>query len=194
VGLCSTSIPNRVLSGRVGIALALPGGTQFSAGSRRIARAVFTVRSVRAGSSALTFDDVPVVREVVNGGAKEMAAAYGPGAILIATGAPEIHIAVEGSSLVVTWPASASGFVLESSPAIQSPVWAAVGPQTGRTGASFPGQTANPSGWTDLLPAPPISRRNPHSVSDPKILSLTEFLCLSVSEEFEPTPKRPGGR
>ncbi|MBL9168406.1 MAG: immunoglobulin domain-containing protein [Verrucomicrobiales bacterium] len=123
--------------GRVGVALALPGGTQFSAGIKHIARAVFTVRSVRAGSSALTFGDVPVVREVVNGGAKEMPAAYGPGAITIGTGAPEIHIAVEGSSLVVTWPASASGFVLESSPAIHSPVWAAVVPEPVKQGQVF---------------------------------------------------------
>jgi Domain of unknown function (DUF4214) len=72
-------------TGHIGIAVALPAGTTFSAGARQIVNVTFTVpMSSSAGLSPLTFDDFPISREVVDITAFPLPTAFSSGALTIA--------------------------------------------------------------------------------------------------------------
>ncbi len=115
-----------VAGGRVGVALALPSNSTLAAGPRQVAKLKFLVRSVRAGTTPVTFDDSPVVREVVDASAGLMLSTYSGATVTINPGAPEVAFSPSGSGFDVSWPASATGFLLESSPSLTNPVWTPV--------------------------------------------------------------------
>jgi len=72
--------------GRYGIALALPAGQKFSAGLREIAVVTFTVNAgTAAPSTAITFGDQPIAREIVDANANLLAANYLSGTVTITT-------------------------------------------------------------------------------------------------------------
>jgi len=67
--------PTQAASGRVGIALSLPAGATYAAGSRSLVALNFTVLA-GASSTALGFGDAPVFREVSDTGANELPATF----------------------------------------------------------------------------------------------------------------------
>lgn len=129
--------PKQSVSGLIGVALALPGGTHFSPGSKPLAKIKFSVLSTKLGSTSVTFADLPVAREVVDSAAKDMPALYGSGLVNVYADAPKIHITLEGADLVLKWPASFSGFVLEASLRLDVPIWKTVDSAPVQDGQNF---------------------------------------------------------
>ncbi|MGA1368171.1 MAG: IPT/TIG domain-containing protein, partial [Blastocatellia bacterium] len=72
----------RLVEGRVGLALALPSGQSFVAGTRQIVRIIFTVPSTNSvDASTVSFGDLPIIREVVNSEASVLPALYQAGEV-----------------------------------------------------------------------------------------------------------------
>lgn len=72
--------------GRFGIAVSLPSGQTFAAGTRQILVVSFAVANTPAASTNLGFGDQPIGREVVDATANTLAATYTGGAVTITTG------------------------------------------------------------------------------------------------------------
>ncbi|HQR36614.1 MAG TPA: NF038122 family metalloprotease [Blastocatellia bacterium] len=77
----------QVGSGRLGIALSLPSGQKFNAGTRQIVVVTFAIAAGAAGSSTpVGFADQPITREVSDTNARALPASYTPGAVAVTTG------------------------------------------------------------------------------------------------------------
>jgi uncharacterized protein (TIGR03437 family) len=73
--------------GRAGIALALPSGQKFSAGTRQLAVVTFTVaNNATALSTPIGFGDQPIPREVTDANADQIPAVFTPGVVSISAG------------------------------------------------------------------------------------------------------------
>ncbi len=68
------------LAGKVGVGIARPANTTFSAGSRQLVVLTFTVLSV-AASAAISFGDTPILREVSDVSANTLTATFNGAAI-----------------------------------------------------------------------------------------------------------------
>ena len=78
---------SQVGQGHYGVALSLPSGMNFAAGSKQIVRVSFTLATVTSATpTQITFGDAPVVREVVNAAADVLPTAFSPGTVTIVTG------------------------------------------------------------------------------------------------------------
>jgi hypothetical protein len=74
-------------SSRVGVAVSLPAGQTFAAGTQEVARLVFQVASLSVGTNTtLAFGNAPVAREVSDATANSLAATYQDGVIAISVG------------------------------------------------------------------------------------------------------------
>jgi IPT/TIG domain len=71
----------RVASGRVGIAVALPSGVLFSAGTHELARLHFKIASASGGSTEVAFGNDPVVCAIAGTGSDVLNAAYASGMV-----------------------------------------------------------------------------------------------------------------
>ncbi len=78
---------NQALAGRLGLALSLPPGARFSAGSTELVTVRFTVSALSNNIiTALSFGDVPIAREVVDASAQDLPATFAHGNITIYAG------------------------------------------------------------------------------------------------------------
>jgi len=116
-------------AGTVGLALALPIGSVFAAQTQEVVRLHFVVAASAAGNTAITFGGQPVTPEVVDAVAAPVTTTYVNGklAIVSQNGSPLLTFTQTDSGLALSWPASASGFNLESSDSLTSPNWNGVG-------------------------------------------------------------------
>jgi hypothetical protein len=89
--------PTQPAAGRIGVALALAAGSQFSAGNRELLRLSFSVVAPASTSANLTFGNTPVGREVSDPAAETLAATFS-GATVTVVPAPALLI-VEPSPL-----------------------------------------------------------------------------------------------
>ncbi|HKZ78604.1 MAG TPA: IPT/TIG domain-containing protein, partial [Pyrinomonadaceae bacterium] len=102
-------------SGRIGIALALPAGQTFAAGTRQVVVVTFNIPLASSGSTSVAFSDTPIGREIVDVAASPLGATFTPGAFTInhpaptvsslspstvSVGGPAFTLAVNGSNLV----------------------------------------------------------------------------------------------
>jgi hypothetical protein len=71
----------RVASGRIGIAVALPSGMLFSAGTHELARLHFKIASASGGSTEVGFGNDPVVCAIAGTGSGVLNAAYASGVV-----------------------------------------------------------------------------------------------------------------
>lgn len=84
---------NQAAQGRIGIAIAMPAGQTFVAGTRQIVQLTFNVSaSTSAASTIITFGDQPVVREVASASAAILTATYNPGTVTITDPIPALSI------------------------------------------------------------------------------------------------------
>ena len=114
---------NQAGSGRVGVVLALPLGTSFAAGTQQLVKLSFQSVSTNMASSAVTFGDVPVLRQVSDSTATALAANYA-GTWVSVNPAPSLNISQAGQNVSLSWPGWASNYVLQSSVDIGfSSVW-----------------------------------------------------------------------
>lgn len=109
-------------NGRIGIAMALPSGQTFAAGTRPIVVVTFAVAAnAVAGQSSLTFGDLPIARETSDPNANVLMTTYTAGTITIipATPTPELTglnpASVTAGSGTITLTLNGSGFVPLSS-------------------------------------------------------------------------------
>ena len=63
-------------SGRVGIAMSQPAGSNFAPGTRQLAVLTFNVLQSASGSTVVDFGNVPIFREIVDAGAQELSGTY----------------------------------------------------------------------------------------------------------------------
>jgi uncharacterized protein (TIGR03437 family) len=97
IGAVLNQNPNQAGQGRFGIALSLPAGQVFTAGTRRIVIVTFTVAAgAAAGSTPIGFTDQPIAREVVDVSARTLPATFTPGMVTISTGL-EADVAPRGN-------------------------------------------------------------------------------------------------
>ena len=101
-------------AGKVGVALALSTGT-FPAGGRELVKATFrALPGTPAGSSAVTFGDQPVPREVSDPTALPLVTTYVAGT-LTTLPPPMLQITRSETGITLAWPLAASNYGLRSS-------------------------------------------------------------------------------
>lgn len=78
---------SQVAQGRYGVALSLPAGTSFAAGTKNLVVVTFTVANVGSQTQTpIDFGDQPVGREVANATAETLATVFTPGSLAISPG------------------------------------------------------------------------------------------------------------
>ncbi|HLX67996.1 MAG TPA: hypothetical protein VKV04_00070, partial [Verrucomicrobiae bacterium] len=102
-------------------------GQTFAVGSKQIVNISFRPTLSAVGTVPILFGDGPVIREVSDPDATTVAADYINGAIVIGP-PPSLRITASGDSITLSWPATASGFVLQEStnPSLTLANWTAV--------------------------------------------------------------------
>jgi len=118
--------PTQTAAGRLGLALALPPGTSFAAGTREIARLNLNVNAAASGSSDVAFGDQPVPRAISDLAANELNASYISGGVNINL-APTLSISRAQSNVLLSWPTWAADFTLQSRTNAESGPWSNVG-------------------------------------------------------------------
>ncbi len=120
---------NQAVSGTVGLALALPIGSSFTAASQEVAKLKFVVAASATNGTSISFSSTPVVKAVADAEANTLSAIYLKGTVTISSSessSPMITISQSNGKLILAWPASATGFNLESNPSLVSSNWAGV--------------------------------------------------------------------
>ncbi len=80
----SLNVNPQTANGRIGIALAMPTGQTFVAGTRQIVVVTFTIAGgAPTGQSAITFGDLPIAREVSDANANVLTTVFTPGTITV---------------------------------------------------------------------------------------------------------------
>ena len=102
-------------NGIVGIAIAMPFGQSFAAGTQECVRLSFVPTLYSSSASNLTFTDTPIVREVSDVTANALPASYVNNSMVVDGLVPSLTISQDGSgNVTLTWPAAATGYGLES--------------------------------------------------------------------------------
>ncbi len=105
-------------SGRIGVVLGLASGSSFSAGTGNVVSVSFRAAAAGAGSSALSFTDLPVRRQVCDTYASVLDTTY-IGSIARVNPRPELSITARQKQAWISWPAWATNFNLE---ALEGPI------------------------------------------------------------------------
>ncbi len=94
----------QLAAGKLGIALAKPTGTTWTAGTQEIVRLTFTVNASLAGGTvaALTFGDTPILREISDASANVLPGGYQGGTITVPTGF-EADMNANGAVSITDW-------------------------------------------------------------------------------------------
>ena len=112
---------NQVASGKLGLALVMPTGSSFAPGTRELVKV--SLLPIAVGSYPVALNDQLVLRAVSDPSAIELPAGYIAGTVFV-NPHPTLQIAHAGTNLALSWPASASGFNLQSTTnAASSGVW-----------------------------------------------------------------------
>jgi hypothetical protein len=117
---------NQISIGKLGLALGLPIGSAFNAATQELAKLNFVVAPSASGNAAFSLGAKPVAQEVVNVTAQSLPTTYVNGVLAITAQvivSPTLKVTQANGSLVLSWPASATGFGLESSANLTSNSW-----------------------------------------------------------------------
>jgi len=104
-------------TGRLGVVLALSPGNTFAAGIKELVKVNLTASPSVSGAFPLTLTDLLVTRCVSDALANELPVSYFDGSLTINAPAPPpfLKISQVDSNVIVSWPLSASNFVLQIS-------------------------------------------------------------------------------
>ena len=118
---------NHASQGQLGVALALPAGQTFSAGTNQLVNLNFRTLAPKGGSVPVTFADQPVLRGVADANASALSADYA-NAVVVISAPPSLNIVSSSIGVTLTWPSAAIGFVLQESAdsSLTASSWAAV--------------------------------------------------------------------
>jgi hypothetical protein len=103
---------DQAASGQLGIALALPLGTHFSAGTREVLKVTFQLAATAGGSYHLGFGPGPVALAISNPEAQELAANY-LGAEITVQPLVMLNIRLTDTQAILSWPSSATDYRLQ---------------------------------------------------------------------------------
>jgi len=103
---------DEISAGRLGVALALPSGTSFASGLDELVTVSFLAAPGAGGSYPMVFTDIPIFREFSDSAANELAADYFSGSVMV-NPLPILRINHSGESVLLSWPRSATDFVLQ---------------------------------------------------------------------------------
>ncbi|MDB6067357.1 MAG: regulatory domain of in-like proprotein convertase [Pedosphaera sp.] len=122
---------NLATDGTVAMALALPVGSSFNAAPQQVLKLNFMVAASAKGSLPISFASAPVAQDVADANAASLSTAYVDGAVtipaIVQTGNPVLTIVPNNAgNIILSWPASASGFNLEYSGDFTSTNWTSV--------------------------------------------------------------------
>lgn len=118
---------NQAAFGQVGVVLALPPGQTLASGAAEVARLRFLARGAGTASTELGFGNQPVPQETSDVAAGVVPTSYSSGQVkVVGLPAPSLAISRQGPWLQVSWPASATGFVLESTSLMAGGLWSPV--------------------------------------------------------------------
>jgi hypothetical protein len=107
---------NQVDAGRVGLALALPPGSTLSTGAQEVVALSFMSLGSASGSTTVSFSDQPLLRETADALANSLDTAYTSGTVnFTAPSGPRVTFTRTEDTLILSWPANAIGFELETS-------------------------------------------------------------------------------
>jgi hypothetical protein len=110
----------RAASGQLGVVLALPPRGHFAAGNQEVIQLRFGANSLFAGTSPVRLNDEPVPLEVVDAGAIALATEYVSGSIQV-NSAPTLQIGRSSQGVSLTWPSSATNFVIQEASTLRGP-------------------------------------------------------------------------
>ncbi|HTL17976.1 MAG TPA: LamG-like jellyroll fold domain-containing protein, partial [Patescibacteria group bacterium] len=103
---------NNANNGQVGIILALPTGTSFSAGTRQLVKVSFQAITSASVDAAIALADQPVHLEVADTNATPVVATYTAGVIQV-NPRPALGILQQSQVLNLTWPSWATNYNLQ---------------------------------------------------------------------------------
>ena len=115
---------NNIGSGQLGVLVTLPSGSTFAAGATEIFKVTLQALpgSPNASTSALSFSDQPVFREISDALASPLPASYSNATLTTHPQRPTLQIAPSGTNIIVTWPLWATNFGLAVAPGALPPV------------------------------------------------------------------------
>jgi hypothetical protein len=99
--------------GKLGVALTLPMGNSFTAGTKEVVQVTFQVAASATGDCGLTFTDQPVPREISDAAANPLPAGY-VSSTLVVYPPPSLHIELSGEDITLVWPLWATNFALQT--------------------------------------------------------------------------------
>jgi hypothetical protein len=105
---------NAAAQGRLGFVLALKANQSFVPGSKQLISVSFRAAASVSGAAAISFSDLPVPRGISDPNSGALAADY-IDAVVVVTARPSLKVAQSASNLSLSWPVSATGFVLQES-------------------------------------------------------------------------------
>ena len=109
------------------MALAAPPGRSFAAGVREILQLRFSALVSAPATTALSFGNAPVPREVSDAGAISLLTDYSAGLVSVTLPpGPPLRVTRSGNSIYITWPTSAAGFELEATVGAFGTAWSVV--------------------------------------------------------------------
>jgi hypothetical protein len=108
--------------GRIGVVLALPAGHSFEPGAQHLLRLTFTANAATSLTTALSFVDEPVNRELADVQAESLGAVYQAASITIDP-RPALDLEISNNRLVISWPAWASDCALETTEDVSLQHW-----------------------------------------------------------------------
>lgn len=115
--------PNQ--AGRVGLTLALPTGSTFAEGAREVARVTLKAIAPVSSNVPVALGDQPVLRAISDSRALELSAVYTAGSVFV-NPLPSLSVAQTNGNAVLSWPAWADGFNLQSKDSLSSGNWSNV--------------------------------------------------------------------
>ena len=122
---------NGVAAGRLGLVVALSPGSTLTAGMRELVRIQVAALVSAPSNIEVLFGDQPVFRETSDASANVLDTGYARGMVsVVPPPGPPVQFNRSGSTLVFSWPASATGFELEGTAGALGTAWSAI--------ASFP--------------------------------------------------------
>lgn len=105
---------SQAATGKLGIALSLPPGNTFAAGSREIANFRFTSTAAAVGINSVSFTDQPIALVASNPNATEVGVGFVSGTVSV-VGPPALAITQSATNVLLSWPDWAANFNLQSS-------------------------------------------------------------------------------
>jgi hypothetical protein len=117
---------NQLAQGKIGLTFGLPIGSAFGSGTQPVLSLQFAATPDASGTTALSFGDVPILRETVTITADTIASSYTGGTIdfgPMQNSGPPVHITRSGEHVVLHWEGTDSAFALYGSASPHSGGW-----------------------------------------------------------------------